>query len=173
MSFPFSFRAPFPFYFLLLLRFPTESILQICTSMICHFIRYAVLVFYVFSASLSFYVLCGFYFCFLNFMFFISDMFCGSSKFFRRIVPPRTAAHPFSSPSMSTNVLLMWSRGSLTAAIWRSPNDRQGVKHISFVIWRFRGHASNYSLVTNGFNNVIISSSNFGSNISTSAQGPL
>jgi len=42
MSFPFFFRAPLPFYFLLLLRFPTESILQICTSMICRFIRYAV-----------------------------------------------------------------------------------------------------------------------------------
>jgi len=139
MSFPFFFRAPLPFYFLLLLRFSTESILQICTSMILHFIRHAVLIFYIFyifSASLSFYVLCGFYFCFLNFMLFISDMFCGSSKFFRLIVPPRTAAHPFSSPSMSTNVLLMRSRGSLIAAIWRSPNDRQGVKRISFVVRR-------------------------------------
>ena len=35
---------------------------------------------------------------------------------------------------VSDNVLLMRSRGSLTAAIWRSPNDRQGVKRISFVI---------------------------------------
>ena len=35
---------------------------------------------------------------------------------------------------MSHNVLLMRSRGSLSAAIWRSPNDRQGVKRISFVI---------------------------------------
>jgi len=35
---------------------------------------------------------------------------------------------------MAPNVLLMRSRGSLTAAIWRSPNDRQGVKRISFVV---------------------------------------
>ena len=39
---------------------------------------------------------------------------------------------------ISFNVLLMWSRGSLTAAIWRSPNERQWVKHISFVICRSR-----------------------------------
>ena len=34
--------------------------------------------------------------------------------------------------ALSHNVLLMRSRGSLFAAIWRSPNDRQGVKRICF-----------------------------------------
>ena len=46
----------------LILRFTTESILQVYASMILHFIRFAVLIFYVFSASLSFYLFCGFYF---------------------------------------------------------------------------------------------------------------
>jgi len=40
----------------------------------------------------------------------------------------------YAGSRMAYNVLLMRSRGSLTAAIWRSPNDRQGVKRISFVV---------------------------------------
>ncbi len=46
---------------------------------------------------------------------------------------------------MAHNVLLMRSRGSLIAAIWRSPNDRQGVKRISFVMCRL------FAMVTTHF----------------------